>query len=70
MDEVRIRIPESLYREVETMVKDTGFSTVEDFILYVLRDLISSGTLKEDPSLTREEVDEVRKRLEALGYLK
>ena len=70
MDEVRIAIPKELYREIETLIRDTGFSSAKEFMIYVLRDIVSSGKLKEDPSLSREEIDEIKKRLEALGYLK
>jgi Arc/MetJ-type ribon-helix-helix transcriptional regulator len=70
MDEVKIRIPKELYREIEELVRNTGFSSAREFMIYVLRDVVSSGKLKDDPSLSHEEIDEIKKRLEALGYLK
>ena len=50
----------------------TGFHSVTEFCVYVLRDLVSS---QEPPAaagedgLTHEEVVAIRRRLQSLGYL-
>jgi len=69
MDRVTIKIPKMLYDQLKTMVKDTGFSSVTDFIVYVLRDIAASGNLKDTGGLTKQEIELVRKRLKLLGYL-
>lgn len=69
MKRVTIKIPKMLYDQLKQMVKDTGFSSVTDFVVYVLRDIVSSGNLRETGNLTRDEIELVRKRLKMLGYL-
>ena len=68
-DKVTIKIPRELYETLTKMIEDTGFSSVNEFIVFVLRSLASSGKLKEDDRLTDEEVKAVRERLRRLGYL-
>jgi hypothetical protein len=53
----------------------SGFNSVTDFIVYVLRDLVStsyeikaSGKIK-DITLSKIEIEAIRKRLASLGYL-
>lgn len=68
-DKVTIKIPRQLYDNIREIIEGTGFDSPTDFIVYVLRDLISSSKLKEDITLTKEEVEIIRKRLKSLGYL-
>ncbi|HXG22860.1 MAG TPA: ribbon-helix-helix domain-containing protein [Methylomirabilota bacterium] len=82
--DVTIKIPRQLYEKLQTIIADTGFHSVTEFIVYVLRDLVStdvtstgkSGQKKEAASperneagLTAEEIRLIRKRLHDLGYL-
>ncbi|MFH1415639.1 MAG: hypothetical protein ABIH89_06100 [Elusimicrobiota bacterium] len=64
-----IKIPKTLYESLKKQIEGTGFSSVTDFIVYVMRDIATSGSLNEDPSLTKKEIDQIRKRLEKLGYI-
>ena len=72
---VTIKIPGPLYNRIAKIVAGSGFNSVTDFIVYVLRDLVSTGveirTAKkiEDPSLSKEEIEAIRRRLKSLGYL-
>lgn len=73
---VTIKIPRALYDRIQTLIAESGFSSPTDFIVYVLRDLISEisemGGDARDPlrdELTREEVQAIRRRLTNLGYL-
>jgi len=52
------------------MIAGTGFSSVNEFIVFVMRSLASSGEIKGEDSLTAEEVRAIRERLKKLGYLK
>jgi Arc/MetJ-type ribon-helix-helix transcriptional regulator len=63
-----IKIPKQLYNSLKSQIKDTGFSSVTEFVVYVLRDIASSGPMKEDIKLTKEEIESVKKRLKELGY--
>jgi hypothetical protein len=72
-----IKIPRALYRRLSAIIDESGFDSVTDFIVYVLRDIASSIDHRElsrtpdsDPiRLTAREVEKVRQRLKNLGYL-
>ncbi|MFQ6105196.1 MAG: CopG family transcriptional regulator [Candidatus Glassbacteria bacterium] len=66
---VTIKIPRKLYENLSLIIQDSGFSSVTDFIVYVLRNLAASREIQKDPSLTRDEIELIRKRLRSLGYL-
>lgn len=66
---VTIKIPRPLYERLKQMIQGTGFSSVNEFIVYVMRDIAASGKLDEDITLSKQEVDLIRRRLRALGYL-
>jgi hypothetical protein len=52
------------------VIEGTGFRSVTEFCVYVLRDLVATRTADESPDgLTRAEVDAIRRRLQSLGYL-
>jgi hypothetical protein len=42
---------------------------VTEFVVYILRDLISSRAAQKEPALTKDEIEAVKKRLKLLGYL-
>ena len=66
-DKVTLKIPRPLYERLKLVIMDSGFSSVNEFVVYVLRDLMSTG-LEERGELTRDETDVIRKRLKNLGY--
>jgi metal-responsive CopG/Arc/MetJ family transcriptional regulator len=68
-ERVTIKIPKVLYERIAEIIEGTGFSSVTDFIVYVLRDVISSRSPETPNGLNREEIDAIKKRLKALGYL-
>ncbi len=61
-----ITIPKPLFEKLEEQISDTGFSSVSDYITYVLRELVSELNEKESAGKTKEGV--VRK-LKSLGYV-
>jgi len=73
---VTIKIPRSIYERIKLLVENSSFSSSTDFIVYVLRDLVSA---RENPTrvnnevepevLSRNEIEAIRKRLKSLGYL-
>ena len=81
--DVTIKIPRPLYEKLQIIIGDTGFHSVTEFIVYVLRDLVSTEAAMESPEhpraqpvteedgagLTSEEIRIIRKRLQDLGYL-
>jgi len=69
-DKVTIKIPRELYQRLGDMIAGTGFSSVNEFIVFVMRSLASSGEIRGEDRLSAEEVRAIRERLRRLGYLK
>ena len=67
---VTIKIPRELYQKLSQMIADTGFSSVNGFIVFVMRTLASDKEIGGEDTLTAEEVKAIRQRLSRLGYLK
>ena len=68
-DKVTLKIPRELYQKLSQMIENTGFSSVTEFIVFVMRNLASGGDIKEGDNLTTAEVKAIRERLKKLGYL-
>jgi len=66
---VTLKIPRPLYDALKARIAGTGFTSVTEFAVYVLRDLATAGPIEHDAGLNRREIDQVRKRLKQLGYL-
>jgi metal-responsive CopG/Arc/MetJ family transcriptional regulator len=66
---VTIKIPKPLYDNISEIIEGSGFNSVTEFIVYILRDLVSSRAVKKEPSLSRSEIELIKKRLKSLGYL-
>jgi Arc/MetJ-type ribon-helix-helix transcriptional regulator len=60
VETVTLKIPRPLYERLQAVIEGTGFRSVTEFVLYVLRDLAGDET---------HDMDVVKKRLEDLGYL-
>ena len=69
-DKVTIKIPRELYRNLKYHIESTGFSSVSEFIVFVMRTVASGGAIRGEVGLTAEEVKAIRERLGKLGYLK
>jgi hypothetical protein len=68
--DVTLKIPRPLYERLRTVIEGTGFHSVTEFSVYVLRDLASSqAPSSEEEGLTHDEVLAIRRRLRSLGYL-
>ena len=73
---VTVKIPRPLYERIQQVIEDSGFSSPTDFIVFVLRDLVGDAALqKTSPSqddarsFTNQEIAEIRRKLQNLGYL-
>jgi len=66
-----VSIPTTLYRRIKELIKDTGFTSVSQFVIYVLREVISSMEEEKLKSVTlsEEEKKNIIERLKKLGYL-
>lgn len=68
-DRVTLKIPRPIYNMIKEIIEPSGFSSVNEFVTYVLRDLVSRTDKTLDADLTVREVDMIRKRLRSLGYM-
>ncbi|MBN2381918.1 CopG family transcriptional regulator [bacterium] len=67
-----IKIPRALYNRLQDIVDGSGFDSVTDFVVYILRDLasVNQGERGEaNEILSAQEIELIRKRLRNLGYL-
>jgi hypothetical protein len=69
---VTMKIPAELYRNLAQLIQGTGFRSVTEFVVYILRDVAAGGKLDDQEKtagLTVREVEAIRRRLRALGYI-
>jgi len=68
-DKVTIKIPRPLYNKVHQLIDGSGFNSPTDFIVYVLRDVISESGREENEKFSPEELVALKQKLRNLGYL-
>jgi len=66
---VTLKIPRPLYKRLSQLIEDTGFASVTEFVVYILRDIVAHQKGEIDGSLSSQEIDAIRKRLKSMGYL-
>ncbi|MBK8914541.1 MAG: CopG family transcriptional regulator [Phycisphaerales bacterium] len=67
---VTLKIPAELYAKLSEMIEGTGFRSVTEFAVYVLRDVAAGGKLEpKAQSIGQVELEAIRARLRALGYI-
>jgi len=62
-----VLLPAELYSQVLERVEATDFGSVDEYITFVLEEVLKEGGKEE--AFSKEEEEEVKKRLKALGYL-
>lgn len=68
-DKVTIKIPRPLYDKISRVIEGAGYNSVTDFVVYVLRDIVSTHRIGESAPYSEEEIRLVKERLRSLGYL-
>jgi len=67
-DRVTLKIPRQLYVKLQTVIQGSGFRSVNEFVVYVLRDLVALKSGEAEKDLSKEEIDAIKQRLKNLGY--
>jgi metal-responsive CopG/Arc/MetJ family transcriptional regulator len=67
-DRVTLKIPRPLYEKLKTVIEGSGFRSVNEFVVYVLRDLIALQKDETDKDLSKDEIEAIKQRLKNLGY--
>ena len=63
-----VLLPAELYNRVGERAKATGFGSVEEYVSFVLEEVLKEDE-EAEKAFSPEEEEEVKKRLRALGYL-
>ena len=72
MDEettISISVPESLRAQLEGRVKKTGFNSVEEYIRFILEEVVREEKSDEEEDLSEEQEKKIEDNLKGLGYL-
>ena len=67
-DRVTLKIPRPLYEKLKTVIQGSGFRSVNEFVVYVLRDLVSLKQGETEKDLSKDEIEAIKQRLKNLGY--
>jgi Arc/MetJ-type ribon-helix-helix transcriptional regulator len=59
-----VSLPAELYSRIEERARTTGFSSADDYVIFVLEEVVK----EEGEAISREEEAELKRRLRALGY--
>jgi len=68
-NKVTIKIPRPLYNNLKLLIKDSGFNSVNDFIVYILRNMASNNKIDIGDKRNKKEIETIKERLKNLGYL-
>jgi Arc/MetJ-type ribon-helix-helix transcriptional regulator len=69
-----VSIPRPLYEKMKKRIEKTGFTSVSDYVTYILREVMASIDEEERKGKTstgfdKRDEEKVKERLRALGYL-
>lgn len=65
-----VSIPSALFNRIKKLIKDTGFSSVSDYVTYVLREVVAMHEHEKfSEPFSPEDVERIKEKLRALGYL-
>jgi len=64
-----VYLPEEIYHKIEQRVADTEFDSVDEYIAFVLAEVLKENDEEDRSAYSKEDEEEVKKRLRALGYL-
>ena len=60
-----VSLPAELYSRIEERAKSTGFNSIDDYIVFILEEVIKD---EGEVAISKEDEEEVKRRLRALGY--
>jgi hypothetical protein len=66
---VTLKIPRPLYDKISRVIEGSGYNSVTDFVVYVLRDLVASHKVPGAAGFSNDDIELVKQRLAGLGYL-
>ena len=67
--EFHVALPDHVVSKVEARLQRTDFDTVEEYVTFVMEETLARVEAQTDTEATTVDEEEVRTRLESLGYL-
>lgn len=65
-----VSIPVTLYNRIKELIKDTGFTSVSQYVTYVLREIVvAHEEAKYSEVFSEEDKKRIIEKLKKLGYL-
>lgn len=65
-----VSIPVTLYERIKKLIEGTGFSSVSQYVTYVLREIVAAHEEKKySEPFTDEDKERILEKLRRLGYL-
>ncbi|QTA38426.1 hypothetical protein JYK00_02565 [Thermosipho ferrireducens] len=64
----QVNIPDELYKKIEENLEEFGFNSVDEYVVFVLEEVLKSDE-QEEQVFSEEEEEIIKKRLRDLGYL-
>jgi hypothetical protein len=68
-EKITLQIPKALHDHIMGLIKESGFESVNDFVVHVLRDVVYDSQEKDHEALTPYELRRIKNKLHLLGYL-
>jgi len=65
----QVNIPDELYSAIEEKLEEFGFKTVDEYVTFVLEEVLKDDNEGEEQVFSEEEEEMIKKRLRDLGYL-
>ncbi|MHA1606768.1 MAG: ribbon-helix-helix domain-containing protein [Candidatus Freyarchaeota archaeon] len=64
-----VSIPVTLFKRIQKLIEGTGFSSVSEYVTYVLREIVAMHEAEKEEPFSEDDVEQIKKKLKALGYL-
>lgn len=72
-NELNIQLSEEMHKELQSIANDLGFTSTQEFVHYILRDVLDAVRNKDVPAGTKiiseQEQKEMKTKLQDLGYI-
>ena len=65
-----VSIPVTLYNKIKKIIEGTGFTSVSQFVVYVLREIIAEHeSAQQEEPFSDEDREKIIEKLKKLGYI-
>jgi len=64
---ITVRVPRTLGQKIHEKMKRTGFTSLQDYLVYILEHFALQD--EESDVYTKEEEEEIKRKLRGMGYL-